>query len=592
MKFGEHPYLLIGNMDLKSKAAKCEFLWDPILEKAEADLISEPILPEDFSGWLWEDLDRTKERILRDCIAYKVTDNDKYFESMKRQLWCLIDEWPWIEKFHHEEVKLEADLRTGIIMFTLGLVYDWMYCDLTPDERTMIRDSITVKGFEMLKKDIANDAFYLTSYGNNWLAVMLGGFAVASLAIHDESDYAKEIVKLAVERTRKMADHVGMDGAWEEGPFYWGGIAFLIMFFDILDSLPGSEWQFLDLKQLKETCMFPLYMNMPGGGRANFSDAHFNQDHNAAHLFSVMARITKKPGFQWAFHQFRNVAEESIPELVAIDIKDHRPMEETYQFLSYDETLEPAYPSDLPHLKLFQGETYGFVSSRSGFGRYDKGLVLCANGGTNGTNHHQLDIGQIVMVYNTYNFISDPGYGRAFYLENGKRVDRQNYFAKSSMGHNIVTIDGLNQIDSPDAHGFIEIMEDGPEKHEFKISMDSAYEKCLKAERTVERSLTKNTVTVTDNFSLVENCPSRLSWFYEGKAEIVDPYTVRIIINNSVCLLKLESTTAFKMSLESYSENGMLDRNSKPMAPVEYPYICITLDESESLHIQSTFEYL
>ena len=591
MKFKEHPYLIIGNMNLREKAEAVSFLWQPILKKANEDLTRIPILPMDADGWLWEDLDRTKERILRGCVVYLITSENKYFEAMKRQLWCLIDDWPWIEKFHHEEIKLEADLRTGIIMFTLGLVYDWMYNEFTPEERIKIKTAITDRGYEMLKKDISNDAMYLNAYGNNWLAVMLGGFAVASLAIYNESDFAKEIVEMAIERTLRMSDHVGNDGAWEEGPFYWGGIAFLILFFDILDSLPGQKNAFLKKSSLLKTCMFPLYMNMPGGGRANFSDAHYNQDHNAAYLFSIMGRVDQNTYYQWAFKQFREVAEESKPELSRIGINDFRPHEETYQFLAYDHTLESKYPTELPLFKVFQGETYGFASSRGGFGRYDESLVLCANGGTNGTNHHQLDIGQLIMTFKKHNFISDPGYGRAFYINGGEKVNNQNYFAKSSMGHNIVTIDGANQIDSPDARGIIETIDIGPDKHEFKITMDSAYERCLGAVRRVERFLADNTVAVTDEFLLEEKLPTRLAWFYNGEASVIDDNTIEIKYESSICEIRIESNTAFVISLEHYTEEGMHDRNNKSMSPTKYNYISIAFIKTTSLNIISTFTF-
>ncbi len=155
MEYGKHPYLLISGMALKIKAEKTKFIWNPILEKAQNDLFTSPLIPEDPDGWLWEILDKTKERILRDCIVYKITGDSRYLEAMKKQLWCLIDEWPWIEKFHHEEVKLEADLRTGIIMYTLGLVYDWMYDDFSIEERRRDLSAIVDKGYPMLKKDIA-----------------------------------------------------------------------------------------------------------------------------------------------------------------------------------------------------------------------------------------------------------------------------------------------------------------------------------------------------------------------------------------------------------------------------------------------------
>jgi len=591
MKYGNHPYLLINDMNLVEKSKNCKFIWNPILKKANQDLISPPIIPDDPDGWLWEILDKTKERILRGCIVYKVTEDRRYFEAMKKQLWCLIDEWPWIEKFHHEEVNLEADLRTGIIMYTLGLVYDWMYNDFSAKEKKKLLSAIVDKGYPMLKKDIEANAFYLTSYGNNWLAVMLGGYAVAAYATIDDCSFSTEIINLAIERTKIMATYVGDDGAWEEGPFYWGGIAFLIMFFDIVDSLPKSTEKLLTSDALNKTCMFPIYMNMPSGGRANFSDALYYQDHNASYLFSVMARTTQNPQYQWAFNEFRTVAEESKPELIKVDINDFRPVEETYQFLSYDTILTTDYPSQWPLFKVFQGDTYGFIASRSGFGRDDDGLVLCANGGTNGTNHHQLDIGQVIMTFNKHNFIYDPGYGRAFYLDDRTRVNRQNYFAKSSMGHNIVTINGANQIDSPKAKGIIRNCVSKTDMDLFEINMTSAYDNCDCGIRMVKRRRGLDIVEIEDFYNLSEELPVRLAWFYKGDAKIYNGNSVIIKTPDGDCKILIESKLEASITLESYSEAGYLNRSYKPIFPEVYKYISINVQPGLKHHLKTTFYF-
>ncbi|MDX1358601.1 MAG: heparinase II/III family protein, partial [Clostridia bacterium] len=423
-----------------------------------------------------------------------------------------------------------------------------------------------------------------------WLAVMLGGYAVAALATVDECSYSKDIIELALERTRIMAGHVGDDGAWEEGPFYWGGIAFLLMFFHIIDSLPRSSTGLMKMDRLEKTALFPIYMNMPPCGRANFSDAHYYQDHNASYLFSLMAASCKNTYYQWAFHEFREVAPESIPELKKIEINDFRSPEETFQFLVYDQNVNP-HPPDLPLFKVFQGKAYGFLASRSGFGRSDTGLVICANGGTNGTNHHQLDIGQIIMAYNRFNFISDPGYGRAFFLPDGSKINRQNYFAKSSMGHNIVTINGNNQIDSPEARGIIRNCVSNNAMDLFEIEMSSAYSQCSFAVRMVKRLKKADVVEIDDYFNLDSALPIRLAWFYRGHAEIIDGSTVKITSAAGICRLTIDSDVEFRLSSDSYSEKGFMDRNNQPLPPEEYPFIKIEAMPSKKHHLKTTFYF-
>lgn len=305
-----------------------------------------------------------------------------------------------------------------------------------------------------------------------------------------------------------------------------------------------------------------------------------------------MARAAKNPVYQWSFKEFRNVSEYSKPELKKIGINDFRPPEEIYQFLSYDEKLKPAYPSDWPLFKLFQGENYGFATSRSGFGREDNGLVLCANGGTNGTNHHQLDIGQIIITYNKHNFIFDCGYGRAFYLDTGEKVNHQNYFTRSSMGHNIVTIDGQNQIDSSKAHGFIKNCVSNKDMDLFEIEKTSAYENCKFATRMIKRRRDLDIVEVEDFFNLTDVLPVRLAWFYKGEAIIEDKNTVTIKSEESICRLVIESSAKMQITLDSYSEEGYIDRAENPLNTDIYKFICINVEPSLKHHLKTNFYFI
>jgi len=567
----KHPYLYISKFNLKEKAITNHAQFNKLLEKANVDLLLPPLIPEDPKGWLYDILDRTKERILRGCIVYKVTKEEKYFNCMKEQLFCLIDEWPWIEKFHKDKLNLNADLRTGIIMFTLGLVYDWMYNDFTDFERGKVYKAIAVKGFNLLKKDIKKNAFYLTSYRNNWLAIMLGGYCIAALATYNENRFSKIIYDMAMEKTKIMANNIGKDGAWEEGPFYWGGISFLIMFFDIISSIDFVP-NFLNMKSIKNTPLFPIYMNMPPSGRANFSDAHYHQDHNSIYILATIARITKNPHYQWAFHEFNEVAKESHSQLKKLNITQFRPQEETYQFLTYDSTLSPKYPYTYEPFKVFKSPTYGFISSRTNFGRNDDKTVMCVNAGTNGTNHHQLDIGQIIITSNKENIIVDTGYGMAYYFKDKTKTTIQNYFAKNSFGHNIVTIGNKNQTDSSSAYGKITEAYRKDHANYFTIDLTNAYENTKKAIRKIIHK--DNIIMVIDDFILLEPDSAKLRWFFNGDLLLANN---KFIITNKNTLLEgnvsTSLDTSFSCSSAFFSDEGCIDRANKKLPETHYPYM-------------------
>jgi len=586
----KHPYLYINNLDLKTKAKNNSFMFDSLFEKAKADLNSPVLFPDDINGWLYSILDKTKERILRNCIIYKITKEQKYFDSMKIQLFNLIDKWPWIEKYHKKDLKLHADLRTGIIMYTLGLVYDWMYNDFTAAERLKVYEAITIKGYNLLKKDIKNNAFYLTSYSNNWLAVMLGSYCIAALATYYENDYSREIYELAIEKTSKMADTIGKDGAWEEGPFYWGGISFLAMFFDILSSINGAP-NHLEMSCFKNTPLFPIYMNMPPYGRANFSDAHYNQDHNSIYILATIARITQNPYYQWAFLEYREVSKENKEYFNSMNINNANLQEETYQFLTYDETLLPKYPITFENFKVFQGANYGFISSRTNFGRNDTRSVLCINSGNNGTNHHQLDIGQLIITFHKENYIMDPGYGMAYYFSDGTKTNMENYFAKNSFGHNIVTIGNSNQINSSSASGKIIEAYRKDNTSFFTIDVTKAYRNVKKAIRKIIHR--DDIIIVIDDFTLFVSDVAKLRWFFNGDLILHDK---KFVISGLFSKCIGEVTTISKQNLISstsyYSDEGCIDRANKPLTNKQYPYMQFSLEKSTHHVFQTTFTFI
>ena len=308
-----HPYLLIADQPrpyaqtpagLRRKSKESGPLWKPIRRRAQADLGAPALFPDDVDGWLFDIVDRAKDRILRSALVFLVSQDKRFLATVKEQVWDIIDRWPWVERYHREVVGLNADLRTGVIMQVLGLVYDWLQPHLSLRERTRIVDAIR-RGMAMLAEDRKQDAFYLSAYGSNWLAVMLGGFGTAALATYHEIPESPEIVGLSIERTEKMLKRIGEDGGWEEGVFYWAGLVNLGAFFHVVASATRGGLNFLKEDRLRRTCYFPLYFSMAPKGRADFGDAHFAFDSSGAPLFALMASVCQDPVLQWAFWEYR-----------------------------------------------------------------------------------------------------------------------------------------------------------------------------------------------------------------------------------------------------------------------------------------------
>ena len=71
-------------------------------------------------------------------------------------------------------------LSLGEIPLAVSVAYDWLYYDLSLNERELIHQALVEKGIKpVLNKDMS------TSIGN-WNSVTLGGATMASLALYEK----------------------------------------------------------------------------------------------------------------------------------------------------------------------------------------------------------------------------------------------------------------------------------------------------------------------------------------------------------------------------------------------------------------------
>jgi hypothetical protein len=83
----------------------------------------------------------------------------------------------------------------------------------------------------------------------------------------------------------------------------------------------------------------------------------------------------------------------------------------------------------------------------------------------------------------------------------------------------------------------------------------------------------------------------RLAWFYRGIAKIINENTVKITSDSGTCRITINSEIPIELSLDSYSEEGFMDRNNVPLPPEDYPFIKITSISSDKHHLKTTFHF-
>ncbi len=152
--------------------------------------------------------------------------------------------------------------------------YDWLYDDLSDDERATVRASLLERTRDIAEHAILNAKIHLFPYDSHAVRSVSLCIVPACIALlgDDEGDEARDWLNYSIEFLMTVYSPWGdSDGGWAEGTNYWMmGIAYLIDSANRLKSYTG-----IDIYQrpfLQNTADFPLFCKAPNTRRATFGD--------------------------------------------------------------------------------------------------------------------------------------------------------------------------------------------------------------------------------------------------------------------------------------------------------------------------------
>ncbi len=152
--------------------------------------------------------------------------------------------------------------------------YDWLYDELSEDERTTVRAALLERTRDIAEHAILNAKIHLFPYDSHAVRSVSLVIVPACIALlgDDEDDDARGWLNYSIEFLSTVYSPWGdSDGGWAEGTHYWMmGIAYLIDSANRLKSYMG-----LDLYKrpfFQNTGDFPLYCKAPNTRRATMGD--------------------------------------------------------------------------------------------------------------------------------------------------------------------------------------------------------------------------------------------------------------------------------------------------------------------------------
>jgi hypothetical protein len=357
------------------------------------------------------------ERVYTLALLYRLTEEEKYRDRALKELRTAAALPDWNPSHF---------LDTAEMTHALAIGYDWLYQDLTPEDRALIRRAIQVKGLDEAIKTYQgnNDWERWDRKLNNWNPVCNGGISLGALAIADEDPQRAEfILKHSVASIQLAMPNYAPDGGWPEGPGYWQyGTTYAALYLAGLTSALGTDFGLSAAPGFAHTGDFHVYFQGPSGGNFNFSDSAFKP---SAPVMFWLAKRFSQPVYAW--DQLRNIT--SHDRFRALDLVWYQP------------TGQDPVSAKWPTRKVFAGPNVAFL--RSDWFAHDA-VWIGVKGGNNHFNHTHLDLGSFVLDAHGTRWALDLS-GDDYNLPGYFGAERYTYYRTSTQAHNTVLIDGQNQ---------------------------------------------------------------------------------------------------------------------------------------------------
>ncbi|MBL4576478.1 MAG: heparinase II/III family protein [Opitutaceae bacterium] len=493
-------------------------LWNRQLEAAEVDLKAEPYVPSSLSPS--REIQHAKhnnadftichtvgQRVLRAALIHLLTGDKRMKEDALRQLECVFDDkqWPlWCDNAHLQFGDPPVDLRTGMLASSLSVAYDWLHPFLSQAERDSIVSGISRRAIEPYLERIqsSEQPWWYTAL-HNWTTCIVGGLGIAGMALGDDHPDSQALIDAADPMMKKCLKEYGPEGEFNESIGYSGAIRLLIDYYHVRRYQSQNKDNRLGVWPFPEAIYWAIYFAKPPGTAVTFGDGHINSPVQANHAAAI-ASAAQDPVLQDFYLNYGEL--------------DERTGNDVYQILCYEDTLHPKSPQGiLPLGKVFHA--YGkCISNRTSWDPISTECFVSSKAGRE-DNHAHNDIGQVCIDGYGEPLVIDLGTPPSGYPDMKYYDVIHKFYNYSTLGHNILTIDGREAGTTVDQSG--EIVRSVFEEENgalWNLDLTKAYT----GVRSVRRSLIHlfpGTIAVLDQAELIKEEPVCLRWHTAGKCE-------------------------------------------------------------------------
>jgi len=385
---------------------------------------------ENIRGWVDEKIDsspppqvegyirRIGEVIPYAAICYLLSGREEYLQLARRYLLGIAGYKDWGNN---------RDIEAAHLLYAAALGYDWLYPNLSEQDRDTIKDKLILQGGKLRP-------FFGLGHPplNNHRIVNLSALGIAGLVLYGEAPEAGEWISYVNTQFKNTLDYYGEDGVSCEGISYWSyTVEYMLKYFVAADELLGEN--FLRHPWLKNAADCPLFHSLPrnqwkeNNMFLNFGDSPRFCWYGPYYQLYKLASLYKRPEIQW-------LADEIFRSGIT------RWHSDWLSLLWYDPSLKPEAPRDAPLTRFF--EDWDIAVMRSGWAGDENILAFkCSSVGGKriseisspeypGSGHSHPDANSFIIFGDGEWLAAAPGSTRIKWTEN----------------HNTVVVDGLGQM--------------------------------------------------------------------------------------------------------------------------------------------------
>jgi hypothetical protein len=260
-KIAPHPRLLATaarwealRTQIKTDPDSSRF-FDLLVARAE-DFAALP--PAKFKSKTVRELVRTQGVIL--AAVYRLTGELRYLTAARSRLVAVAAE-PW-----------GSGLDNALICIGFSLSFDWLYPELTSEERTAFATIIASKALQVSLSPTGNDHLWAD---HNWNQVCNSALALGALAVAEQDPaLSSHIINRTIANLPRATKAYAPDGVYPEGPTYWEfGTTQQVIFMAALRTALGTMAGLEKAPGLLASTDYVALTTGPSGLPFNFSDA-------------------------------------------------------------------------------------------------------------------------------------------------------------------------------------------------------------------------------------------------------------------------------------------------------------------------------